>query len=42
MFDETEVIEKIIDTFHTAGIFSFTMYEYFTQPFNGIPKVRRD
>ena len=23
VFDETEVIEKIIDTFHTAGIFSF-------------------
>ena len=43
---KTDVIKKIIDTFHTAGIFSFSMnmYGLFTQPFDGISqnKMRQD
>ena len=32
------MITKISSTVHTAGINSFSMYEHFTQPFDGIPK----
>ena len=32
------MITKIIDTVHTAGIISFSMYEHFTQPSDGFPK----
>ena len=34
----TDVITKIKNTFHTAGINSFSMYRYLTQPVDGIPK----
>jgi len=33
----TDVITKIKNTFHTAGINSFSMYRYLTQPVDGIP-----
>ena len=32
------MITKIIDTVHTVGIDSFSMYEHFTRPSDGIPK----
>ena len=35
---ETPVITKIIYTVHTVGIDSFSMYEHFTRPFDGIPE----
>ena len=34
----TDVITKIKNTFHTAGINSFSMYRYLTQPVDGIPR----
>ena len=34
----TDVITKIKNTFHTAGINSFSMYRYLTQPVDGIPE----
>ena len=35
---KTPMITKIIDTVHTVGIDSFSMYEHFTRPSDGIPK----
>ena len=32
------MITKIIDTVHTVGIDSFSMYENFTRPSDGFPK----
>ena len=42
IYSKTPVITKIIDTVHTVGIFSFSMYEHFTRPSDGFPKQRRD
>ena len=36
-FKCSDVITKIKNTFHTAGINSFSMYRYLTQPVDGIP-----
>ena len=35
---QPSVITKIIDTIHTVGIISFSMYEHFTRPSDGFPK----
>ena len=39
---KTDVIMKINDTVHTAGIFSFSMYRHLTQPFDGTPKTNAE
>ena len=33
-------LKKIIDTVHTAGTLSVSMYRHFTQPSDGIPQVK--
>ena len=38
LFSNTDLINKVINTFHTDGINSFSMYRYLTQPVDGIPK----